>query len=714
MVKKCPRCKSDQIITDAGCCSVCGTNVSAAGQEDSDQLDLIVREVPEDDREFVGGSNSETSDRPDKLENKPANKPRKSGSAEENRERERAFSYDPIGFSEPTLPPVQDSDVNKVPSTDSVPVEKPVTPEPGGSSSAGSFKKLTPEEVKAIEQNLYGKSSRLADKEKASIRNKINEIENQATDSPKAESKPEKAPILSETFAPAGTEPTSPGRGRGVAYFYKNYIKLPGQQHLTKHDELLLNGKLYALQPKRIKQTYLYVAVGLLFGLVLLLVASWFVKDAADGQGQIAGVVLDSKDKPHIKGASIRFPDLGITVETNAQGLFSTEDIPVGAHRVEYIVDGRVIGSDHATVLDHGVSVLALRPSSMKTSQKKISKPSTSSNSTSSRNNSTSSPTTSYRPPAATASNNSSSNTKSQTQTKSTHKPAASISLAANVDGAKFVLDGKVMGAGNLKYSQIKPGIYKYEVSAAGYESETGTLNLSDGESETLKITLKPATKEEKKATYSSEDYFHSGVNALKDGHFDNAISDFTQALKDNPSFPQAIYNRGLAYQALKKSDAAHDDFLKAAEIYKFKSDLKWSMTSYNRAIDVNSQSLAALIGRGELFLTRGEERAALGDFDEVTKIDKRNYAGYVGLGRCRYQQGNYKQALEHFKDARSVNKDDPEIYQWLMLAYMGVNDFEELKKSYEKFQELASESQKQAILRDRRFTAALEIIRRH
>ncbi|MGH8016618.1 MAG: hypothetical protein ACREBV_10530, partial [Candidatus Zixiibacteriota bacterium] len=69
--------------------------------------------------------------------------------------------------------------------------------------------------------------------------------------------------------------------------------------------------------------------------------------------------------------------------------------------------------------------------------------------------------------------------------------------------------------------------------------------------------------------------------------------------------------------------------------------------------------------------------------------------------------------ALEHFKNARSINKDDAKLYQWLMLAYMGVNDFEELRRSYDKFMELATDSQKLEMQKDRRFTAALEIIKR-
>lgn len=714
MIKKCPRCKSDQIITDAGCCSVCGTNVTATGQEEGDQLDVIVREVPEDDREFVGGSKTLSSgDQPEKGELKPSSKEKKGSSEEESSGKHRAFSYDPIGFSEPTLPPDSDSNIEHDKSVGSKPLEKAKMPEAKDSSSYGQLKKLTPEEVKAIEKNLYGRNVRLADKEKASIRSKINEIENQATSLSSPQTKPDKSSLLSETLNPAGSESTSPGRSRSVAYFYKNFIKLPSQHHLTKHDELLLNGKLYALQLKKIKPTYVYVGAGVLFALVLLLIASWFVKDAADGKGQIAGVVLDGSDKPYLKGAAIRFPDLGITVKSNAQGMFTSDDIPAGAHRIEYLIDGRVVGADHATVLDNGISMLSLRPSTTKAEIKKQTQLSLTPGNSKTGQPPSSSKQTSMEPTQMTST---AQQTKLQTETKQTSKPevaAGSIVLAANVDGAKFSLDGNVMGAGNLKYSPVNPGTYKYEIVAPGYKKKSGTITVDAGENKTLKVDLETLGETSKQATYGAEEFFQSGVNALKANKYTNSISDFSNALELNPSYPQAIYNRGLAYQQLQKNAEAHEDFVRAAEVYKVKKEYSWAITSYNRALEVNTQSLPALLGRAELYLIKGEEIAALSDFDEVLKIDKRSFQAYMGMGRSRFQQGNYKLAIENFKNARSINKDDPYLYQYLMLSYMGLNDFEEVKKAYDRFQVLATENQRKAMQNDKRFSAAILMAKR-
>ena len=713
MIKKCPKCKSEQIITDAGCCSVCGANVNAAGQEEGDQLDLIVREVPEDDREFVGGSKTMSpGDLPEKGETRPHFKDKKTGSNEESQEQHRTLSYDPIGFSEPTLPPEPDNSPESGKIQFHKPGDKHQSSVEKSTASSGKFKKLTPEEVKAIEKNLYGKNVRLGDKEKSSIRSKINEIENQSVSYGYHQPNAEKHPLLSETLKPADSDTTGSGRGRGVAYFYKNFIKLPDQHHLTKHDELTLNGKVYGLQPKKLKPTYVYAAAAVAFALVLLLIASWFVKDASDGKGQVAGIVLDGKNQPYLKGASIRFPDLGKTIQTNAQGLFSSDDIPAGAHRIEYLVDGRVVGSDHATVLENGISMLALKPSTTKAEQKKLT-------SLSSKPASPKTTSASIRPSnqEIPEKNENSPSPVAEGGDKKLAKPEqttlSAIVLASNVDGAKFTLNGTVMGAGNLKYSPVKPGTYKYEVDAAGYKVKTGTVTVAIGETKTLELELEPLSESKKETSYAAEDYFQSGVNALKAEKYENAISDFTKALEQNPSYPQAVYNRGLAYQQQRKNAEAHEDFLKAAEQYRMKKEYSWAVTSFNRALEINNKSIAALLGRGDLYLAKGEEIAALADFDVVLKLDKRNYQAYMGMGKARFQQANFKLAVENFKNARAINKEDPYLYQYLMLSYVSLSDIKEVKKAYERFQEIATDSQRTAMAKDKRFTAAIQIAKR-
>jgi len=164
-----------------------------------------------------------------------------------------------------------------------------------------------------------------------------------------------------------------------------------------------------------------------------------------------------------------------------------------------------------------------------------------------------------------------------------------------------------------------------------------------------------------------------------------------------------------MTKQQLYLQEEAVEDFIRAAEIYRFKKHFSKAITSYNKALEIDDKSITAYLGRAELYLAKGEEIAALADYDNVIRVDRRNFQGYYGLGQARFNQGYYKQAIGHFKNARSVDNSDPYVYQYLMLCYMALDKFKNVKKSYEQFQQVASKKQMGEILRNKRYAAAIK-----
>jgi len=339
LLKHCPRCKSEQIITESGNCSVCSTTLedSPIGKSlepnESGLLDIVVTEVPADDREFVGGEKpgvEDSKDQPNPSQETSDN----SGNINKSLD---SLNYDPIGISEPTLPPEADY-------SDETGSKEKLKPEPAPelskSASAklekaptevdGKLKKLSNEELKLIEESLYGKNVNLADKEKAEIRSKLNALD--TTQEPKeADSiipESDKKPLLEGL----GEVPKS-SRSKGKAYFYKNYIQLMGRHHLTRHDELIVNGVEYQLQPKKLNSALLFSTIAGAFVIVLFIVGSMFLSGGGNGNGIVAGMILDKKGKPFIGGAQVVFPELGIKIESNAEGYFSASDVPDGTHK---------------------------------------------------------------------------------------------------------------------------------------------------------------------------------------------------------------------------------------------------------------------------------------------------------------------------------------------------------------------------------------------
>ena len=62
--------------------------------------------------------------------------------------------------------------------------------------------------------------------------------------------------------------------------------------------------------------------------------------------------------------------------------------------------------------------------------------------------------------------------------------------------------------------------------------------------------------------------YFHRGLAYQKKGKWDNAIADYTEAIRLNPNYTEeCLYNRGKAYQAKGDTAKAEADFNKAKEL---------------------------------------------------------------------------------------------------------------------------------------------------
>jgi tetratricopeptide (TPR) repeat protein len=64
-----------------------------------------------------------------------------------------------------------------------------------------------------------------------------------------------------------------------------------------------------------------------------------------------------------------------------------------------------------------------------------------------------------------------------------------------------------------------------------------------------------------------AEVYYHRASAYKKNGQYDKAISDFTQAVEINPGHADAYYSRGVVYYYKKDYEKALDDFYKAQKL---------------------------------------------------------------------------------------------------------------------------------------------------
>ena len=687
-MKKCYNCQAEQPSDLTTTCIYCGYEIKETSEEDYNHHSEA----------------SSSSDTPINLDNSNGDididldieGPEKYlGSSTESL---IADDFSPIGTSEPIMPDPLDNI--------SDPTNKTVIDE---SSNTSGIKKLSEEEIKSIEKELYGASNYLSDNERDKILHKFPgeerasfgnaPIEPPIKNDRNAEIKPVEMP---ESDLPKPK--FSNTKGRGIAFFYKNYIQLVSQQHLNDEDVIVVNEREYSLKPKDLK-LFKVISLSAAAALVLLVLSVSMIGGSATGYGHITGFVLDDYDQPFTDGVTISLPESGEKTKTNAQGFFQMANIPAGSHKINYLIDGEVVKSDYITVVDDEESLILLKPEPV--------------NSYAEVEETRQEPAAEMKVKETEPEKPSEPVEKKQTtqsKTKTTKKQSTSdnyskVSLNANVEGAKFVLDGQVIGAGNMTYSKIKPGSHNYSISLDGYEKKSGNFKVNAGENKTLSVVLSPLTNQAKQEQYSDSDYKYSAKAAFAEGNYKTTISDISSFLKNNPGDPEAYSLRADAYEYVAQPDKAYDDYIRAAEIFMFQKDYYSSITNYSSAIEIDKKSTTAYLGRAKAYLAKNEPLAAMADFDFVVKLDRRNFEAYYGLGEATFAQQRYKTAIDHFKDARAIDGNNPLVYQYLMLSYLAVDDHKNLKKSFDKFKDVASDKDIKNLYKNPKYSAALKII---
>ena len=152
----------------------------------------------------------------------------------------------------------------------------------------------------------------------------------------------------------------------------------------------------------------------------------------------------------------------------------------------------------------------------------------------------------------------------------------------------------------------------------------------------------------------------------------------------------------------------------KIKEILKHEADSILNLPvddNYNKAIDLDQKSVAAYLGRGQLYLAEGQAMAAIADFDAAQDLDPHNPQIPFELGKARFSLNHYDKAIKHFREARSLDNRNPAIYQYLMLSYLAVDDHKQVKKAYEQFMQVASPQEIERFKSDTKYSAVIRLV---
>lgn len=178
----------------------------------------------------------------------------------------------------------------------------------------------------------------------------------------------------------------------------------------------------------------------------------------------------------------------------------------------------------------------------------------------------------------------------------------------------------------------------------------------------------KESEQREKEKSLTAQDYFRRGYRAAEEDRREDAVNEYTEAIKLDPDYIPAYNNRGNLYRDLNEHEKAFKDFNKAIELdplyakaynnrgllYQDLRDRENALQDYNKAIELNPQYIYAYNNRGVLYEAWKEFDKAVEDYTQAIQLDpkyKRAYLNranaYDALGQKELAEADRKTAAD-------------------------------------------------------------------
>ncbi len=171
--------------------------------------------------------------------------------------------------------------------------------------------------------------------------------------------------------------------------------------------------------------------------------------------------------------------------------------------------------------------------------------------------------------------------------------------------------------------------------------------------------------------------YYNRGVVRYKLGDKQGAVADYNSAIKINPNDDNAYTNRGVVRDDLGDKQGAIADFNTAikinpnlAEAYTNRGgvrndlgDKQGAVADYNTAIKINPNDDKAYYNRGVVRDDLGDQQGAIADYNTAIKINPNLALAYYNRGNVRDDLGDKQGAIADFNSAIKINPNLAEAY---------------------------------------------------
>ncbi len=262
--------------------------------------------------------------------------------------------------------------------------------------------------------------------------------------------------------------------------------------------------------------------------------------------------------------------------------------------------------------------------------------------------------------------------------------PGENIQAFVKKRGGCFVatggFDALMVEIGKTLYGDdIRPGLTEKKLKKVlddrvqKYNDQWNRLNEQPEMEEALR-TMNAAEQQEeerreRQASLTAQDRFRRGLRAAKEGRLQEAVEEYTEAIRMNPGYASAYNNRGNLYRKLNKYQEALED--------------------YNKALELDPDYALAYYNRGNLYRELNEHQKALEDYNKALELDPDYALAYYNRGLLYHELNEYQKALEDYNKALERNPDDPDAYNNRGNLYSELNEYQKALEDFNKALEL-------------------------
>jgi len=190
------------------------------------------------------------------------------------------------------------------------------------------------------------------------------------------------------------------------------------------------------------------------------------------------------------------------------------------------------------------------------------------------------------------------------------------------------------------------------------------------------------------------EYYFNQGTIYYYKKIYDMAIMDFGRAIKLNPEHADAYNNRGLARYAKKDYELAIADYSQAIKIlpenataynnrgsaYFKKGLIKEAIADYSRAVELKSDYAHAYNNRGNVYFNSSKYDRAVADYTRAIEIDPAYIDAYLSRSNIYFITGQYERAIVDLNKIIELNLNNHNAFYQRGMCYFQIRKYDPAK----------------------------------